>query len=150
MVKLGIPTLFLFTIFLVALPKTLSQLPRSIPPPRPLCATQFALVNYACARVSFFPLPPRTPPPPPPSPPSPEGQKHEHRHGHRHRHRHVPHETPDLHNCCRWLKEVDHECVCEVLVHLPVFLSRPNHDYTVIVDETCSHTFTCGGRIIRP
>ncbi|OMP05013.1 tetratricopeptide repeat-containing protein-like protein [Corchorus olitorius] len=165
MMKVGIPTLFLLSIFFVTqLPITLSQLIRPQPPPVPLCASQFALANYACVKVPLVQLPPPAPlpPPPPDSPPPPEaeGHRHHHRHGHgnsqgqenghghRHRHRHRHHETPDERNCCRWLQQIDNECVCDVLVHLPPFLSRPNHDYTVVVDETCSVTYKCGGRLI--
>ncbi|GAA0172654.1 hypothetical protein LIER_26438 [Lithospermum erythrorhizon] len=49
--------------------------------------------------------------------------------------------------CCRWLKAVDNECVCDVLVHLPSFLSRPVHLYNVLVDESCSVTFSCSSRL---
>ncbi|XWS31603.1 hypothetical protein CRYUN_Cryun23aG0090600 [Craigia yunnanensis] len=153
MAKVGIPILVLFSMFLVALPNNLSQMPEQISPLRPLCASQFALVNYACSMVPLVPLPPGTP--------SPLELEHtnEHRHGHRHslshshshshRPRHGHHETPQQNYCCRWLKLVDAECVCDILVHLPAFLSRPNHQYTVVLDETCSFTYSCDGRL-RP
>uniref|UniRef100_A0A6N2MD81 Uncharacterized protein n=1 Tax=Salix viminalis TaxID=40686 RepID=A0A6N2MD81_SALVM len=70
-------------------------------PQRPLCASQIALVNYACGR------------------------------------------TPEE-NCCRWLNDVDAECVCELLVHLPPFLSKPPHEYTVKIDDSCTVSYSCG------
>ncbi|XP_022760029.1 uncharacterized protein LOC111306422 [Durio zibethinus] len=152
MVKIGIPILFLFSMFFVALPIPLPLTPKQIAAPRLLCASQFALVNYVCAMVPLVPLPPATPHPALPSPPPPElGRRNGHRQGHRHghRHRHGHHETHDQYYCCQWLKQVDTECVCDILVHLPPFLSRPNHQYTVVVDDTCNVTFSCGGRL-RP
>lgn len=114
----------------------------------PLCASQFALANRACAVLPYTPVPP----PSPPSPPSPEGpeSRHHHRHGHGHRHsRHRHRETHAEEDCCRWLKEVDDVCVCELLVHLPPFLTRPVHNYTVVVDDSCEVTFACGSRLVR-
>ncbi|XVF21806.1 hypothetical protein REPUB_Repub12eG0121800 [Reevesia pubescens] len=153
MAKVGIPILFLFSMFLVALPNDLPPeagqvaVPVPVAPPRPLCASQFALVNYACAIVPLVPMPP---PPPPPSPPE-SGHGNGHRHGqshtHRHRHRRAHHATREQQYCCRWLNLVDNECVCDILVRLPVFLSRPNHQYTVVVDESCIVTFSCAGRL---
>lgn len=116
------------------------------PCPRPLCISQFALANTACSQVPFNPSPPPAPPSPPPTPlpPSPPGPPHrQHHHGH---HRH--HEgTVVEQNCCHWLTAIDLECVCDVLVHLPPFLSRPMHQYTVSVGEVCSTTFVCSSRI---
>ncbi|XP_028788912.1 selenoprotein Pa-like [Neltuma alba] len=115
--------------------------------PRPLCASQFALANYACARLPFTP---GTPPSPPPSPD--DGHSHRQRHGHRHRnghghgHRHR-HHTSQEEDCCRWVKEVDSQCVCEVLLRLPPFLVRPLHQYTVTVGDFCNATYSCGGPI---
>ncbi|KAJ4829139.1 hypothetical protein Tsubulata_011829 [Turnera subulata] len=183
---------------------------------RPLCASQLALVNWACSRVRF---------PPPAAFPSPihfpfpeqyedeastmalpatdepghghehehgrghghghgqghghghgnehgqghghgneHGNGHEHGHGHGHGHRHRKShgsghghgqgfheggvgysESPEERNCCRWLKDVDDECVCELLVHLPSFLARPLHEYSVVADPTCNVTFSCVG-----
>ena len=111
MTKVGIPILVLFSMFLVALPNNLPLMPGQISPLRPVCASQFALVNYACSMVPLVPLPPGTPPP--------VGLEdtNGHRHGHRHRHSHRPrnghHETPQQNYCCRWLKLVDAECVCD-------------------------------------
>lgn len=145
-------TLSLLVAFLALLPK-MEGIP--LPPPRPLCASQFALANYACQALPYTPGPPPIPPSPPipPVPPCPDdpdsGCTHNHPHRHRHRHRSGHRETPEQENCCRWLRELDTECVCELLVRLPSFLVRPTHDLTVIVDETCNVTFTCGSRLIR-
>ncbi|KAK3016240.1 hypothetical protein RJ639_006479 [Escallonia herrerae] len=95
-------------------------------------------------------LPPPSPPPPSPPcssdcPPGPEhGHKHrQHEHGHRHEHA----ETPVEADCCRWLNSVDDECVCDLLVYLPPFLSKPIHQYTVTVDSSCNVTFQCSSRL---
>lgn len=116
-------------------------------PPRPLCTSQFNLVNYACAQLPYSPAPPLPPPPSTPLPPDNSDSSHRHRHRHRHRRHHNTRETPEESNCCRWLKEVDNECVCELLVQLPIFLARPVHEYTVLVDDSCNVTYTCSGRI---
>ncbi|CAL0310339.1 unnamed protein product [Lupinus luteus] len=117
---------------------------------RPLCASQFALANYACVKLPFSPGSPSEPPPdsPPDSPPSPDDgggddddgdddggddddgggddddddhhhhhdnrRRHEHRHRRRHRHRNR--KGLEEEECCRWAKEVDSQCVCELLV----------------------------------
>ncbi|KAJ4727511.1 putative Tetratricopeptide repeat-like superfamily protein [Melia azedarach] len=191
----------IFVTILAVLPRMKCQLrprplpiPLPLPPPRPLCASQFSLVNYACGMLPYSPAPPVSPPPPPHHPHHPPPKhphhpppKHPHhggdddddgnddsdhhdgggddddnndgnyhdeledrighsyRHGHGHRHR----STPEERNCCRWLKEVDPECVCDLLVRLPVFLARPVHAYSVIVDGACNVTYTCSGRL-RP
>ncbi|CAK8571951.1 unnamed protein product [Lathyrus sativus] len=125
-----------------------------LPPPslRPLCAPQLALVSYACGMLSFTPGSHPSPILPPPSPSSPdddeghhnEGQQsHHHRHGHRHRHHRTSHED----NCCRWARDIDSRCVCEILVKLPLFLTRPLHEYTVVIGESCTVTYSCGGPI---
>uniref|UniRef100_A0A7N0T3K2 Uncharacterized protein n=1 Tax=Kalanchoe fedtschenkoi TaxID=63787 RepID=A0A7N0T3K2_KALFE len=49
--------------------------------------------------------------------------------------------------CCHWLQQIDNDCVCDVLVHLPPFLSRPLHEYTVMVDDVCNVTFACPSRL---
>lgn len=150
----------LFVSVLAALPQMECQLgprplPRPIPPPRPLCASQLALANYACSMLPYSPALPVTPPSPPspevPPPPPDDDESvqssHGHRHGHRHRHRGSHEETPEEESCCRWLKQVDNECVCDLLVRLPVFLARPVHKYTVIVDDSCNVTYSCSGRL---
>lgn len=136
--------------FLAFMPKIESQIrPHpvipSLPPPssRPLCGPQLALVTYACARVAFTPGSP-----PPPDDIDNDNEEHHrshHRHGHRHRHhrRHSPQED----NCCRWAREMDSRCVCEILVRLPIFLTRPLHQYSVMIGESCNVTYTCGGPI---
>lgn len=136
--------------FLLLVPEMESQIRPPIvhlPPasPRPLCASQFALVNYACAMLPFTPS----------SPPSPdvddEGHRshhqhgHSHRHGHGHRHRHD--NNPQEDNCCRWAREMDSQCVCEILVHLPPFLTKPVHQYSVLIGDSCNVTYSCGGPI---
>ncbi|CAN6899801.1 unnamed protein product [Brassica oleracea] len=192
-----------------------------IPPPRPLCASQYALANYACSRLPMntVPLPSPIAPPPPPIFPPPDhdhdhdhdddhdhdhdgddhdhdhdGDDHDHHddddhhhnhhdhdhdhnnHGHdhddddhdhhhhndnshrrhhrrRHHHHHHHHrhreETYAQQECCKWVKQMDNECVCDLLVRLPPLLAKPAHNYTVFVDESCIVTFTCGGRLIR-
>ncbi|XP_059663787.1 uncharacterized protein LOC132309499 [Cornus florida] len=131
-------------------------------PTRPLCLSQISLVNHACSLLPFHPAGP------PPSPPDDaaehghghghvhqhghgheQGQGHGHGHGHRHRHghRHEHHETPVEEECCHWLNAMDDECVCDLLVHLPPFLARPAHQYSIMVDDSCTVTFQCGGRI---
>ncbi|PIN25866.1 hypothetical protein CDL12_01383 [Handroanthus impetiginosus] len=170
--------LLMALMLLVLYPKVESQwLPRQPLPPvnhPPLCASQFALVNRACALLPYSPVPPPSPDAGPPSPSSLDvlessrhdrrghghghghghGQEHEHRHdhGHSHSHRHSRHhhkETSVEADCCRWLKEVDNVCVCDLLVHLPPFLTRPVHNYTVIVDDSCNVTFQCGSRLVK-
>ncbi|KDP21489.1 hypothetical protein JCGZ_21960 [Jatropha curcas] len=110
------------------------------PSQRPLCVSQFALANYACSRMPpspasdiFFPHP------------------HPHRRPRQHGHRHPP---PGAHpsaveNCCRWLSDVDNECVCDLLIRLPIFLARPAHQFTIVIGDTCTITFSCSGRV-RP
>ncbi|KAE9589200.1 hypothetical protein Lal_00000170 [Lupinus albus] len=129
--------------FLVLVPKIESQIRPSIgslppAPPRPLCASQFALVNYACAMLSFTPG----------SADNDNGHSsHQHGHGHRHDHGHRRGNTPEEENCCRWVREMDSQCVCEILFRLPPFLTRPVHQYTVLIGESCDVTYNCGGPI---
>ncbi|XP_042022922.1 uncharacterized protein LOC121770213 isoform X1 [Salvia splendens] len=116
----------------------------------PLCAEQFALANGACSGLPYTPLPPPTPPAPPAPIPT-EGDHPLHRHGghHNHGHRHHMHkETSAEADCCRWLKQVDNICICSLLVHLPEFLARPAHNYTVYVDESCEISFSCPSRCV--
>ncbi|CAN0890157.1 hypothetical protein LINGRAHAP2_LOCUS16288 [Linum grandiflorum] len=102
--------------------------------------------------------------PPPPSLPGRRGGGH--RHGGHHRRRvgdgrvggddggdddvedDPPAASPAEENCCRWLKEMDSECVCDVLVRLPPFLAKPSHVYSVHVYDGCIITFSCSGRIV--
>src|SRR5262249_16731796 len=88
---------------------------------RPLSSSQITLVSYASASLPL---------PPPPSLSStvffPDDEEHRHRHRHRrrhqHRHRSSHQQSPAEHNCCRWLNDMDDECVCDLLAHLPIFL----------------------------
>lgn len=141
--------------------------PIALTNPRPLCPSQFALVNYACGRLPFRPGAPPGPPPAPPSPDDDDGDDdeghrnhhhdngHGHGHGHgqgqghsrRHGHRHRRHQTQEEENCCRWAREVDSQCVCELLVRLPPFLVRPLHIYKLTIGEDCEITYSCGGPI---
>ncbi|XP_010545083.1 PREDICTED: lysine-rich arabinogalactan protein 19-like [Tarenaya hassleriana] len=168
------PPLLIIIMVISALTAIGQRMP--IPVQRPLCTSQYALANYACSRLPILPnppLPPLTPPPapvdPPPSPPAPpspddddddEHGEHHHHHHHGHKHRHHSHRRHRSHRvehresfaeaeCCKWLKQMDNECVCDLLVHLPPLLARPVHNYTVFVDESCIVTFICGGRFIR-
>ncbi|KAG2411236.1 hypothetical protein I3760_Q018900 [Carya illinoinensis] len=178
-------TLILFAAFMVLLPKTECMIrPQPLRPqpqlaPRPLCASQFSLANYACA---LLPLNPLTP-----SPPSlsisavavavaaddddddeddddhdhdHDHDNEEHHHTHRrrrshggHRRKHKPHHhSQTVDNCCRWASQVDSQCVCELLFLLPGFanfLMRPLHDYTLRISDSCNVTYTCGGTRIR-
>ncbi|PON65783.1 Bifunctional inhibitor/plant lipid transfer protein/seed storage helical domain containing protein [Parasponia andersonii] len=136
-----------FLLFLLLVLKIEGKLTGAAVTPRPVCASQYALANYACSMIPYSPLPP-----PAPSTPSLDANHHHGRHhhghgGHRHRHRH--HGTQEEEDCCRWLYEIDTDCVCDMLVHLPDFLSRPVHEYTLVVGDTCNVTYTCGGRVIR-
>ncbi|KAB2003444.1 hypothetical protein ES319_D11G132200v1 [Gossypium barbadense] len=147
--KVEIAIICLFSLVFVAMPVKLPQRPQLMAPPRPLCASQFSLVNYACAALPLTPF----------SPPPPRNRNHSRsrsrsrsrsnsrRRSRKHRRRHGHRETEMQSYCCQWLKQVDTECVCDVLVHLPTFLSRPNHQYTVVVDDTCTVNYSCGGRI---
>lgn len=141
----------LCSVLLVLYPRTESQwAPRSPPLPvnlPPLCASQYALVNHACSTLPFTPLPP---PPRLSSFSQSNHSSHRHRHRHEHRHTRKGHkEERGEHDCCRWFRELDSVCVCHLLVRLPRFLTRPVHNYTVIVDETCDVTFQCGSSWVR-
>ncbi|KAJ6973088.1 hypothetical protein NC653_033428 [Populus alba x Populus x berolinensis] len=128
---------FVFTFFAVLLLLVFDVNGQLQPlPQRPLCVSQLALVNYACG--TLLPAPPAT------SLPTataalPADDDSNHGHGHRHRHSHGGLEE----NCCRWLSDVDPECVCELLVRLPPFLSKQHHEYTVKIDDTCSVSYSC-------
>ncbi|XP_073021744.1 uncharacterized protein [Primulina eburnea] len=101
--------------------------------PSPLCASQLALVSHACTLVVYTPS----------SPPSVDTLRHHH--SRRRPVEDVPAET----ECCRWLKEVDDVCVCDLLVHLPPFLTNPVHSYTIAIDDTCDVTFNCGSKFVH-
>uniref|UniRef100_A0A7N0UFW2 Bifunctional inhibitor/plant lipid transfer protein/seed storage helical domain-containing protein n=1 Tax=Kalanchoe fedtschenkoi TaxID=63787 RepID=A0A7N0UFW2_KALFE len=112
-------------------------------PEHPLCLTQIGLLNHACAVIPIHSVPPPPPPSPPPANLTGHGRRHRHRRSHRHHHHHTPAEE----ECCRWLQQVDTECICELLVRLPIFLARPLHQYTLTVDDTCRVNYTCPSRI---
>ncbi|MCD9558847.1 hypothetical protein HAX54_016475 [Datura stramonium] len=115
--------------------------------PRPLCLSQFALVNHACQFLPYTPLPP-TPPVPPVSDPSPSPEPSQEL---------LPPPppppssanigTPIEDECCRWMRSVDSVCVCALLAHLPTFLSRPVHQYTTVPHPACSVTFVCSSSL---
>ncbi|CAK9151048.1 unnamed protein product [Ilex paraguariensis] len=144
--RVNIFKLAFFMAFLVLNLKTECQRVQ-LPPiaPRPLCISQFALVNHACAALPFNTGAPPSRPSPPPSSFSPPEHEHRHRHAHGHRH-HGHRETTIEQNCCQWLKDVDNECVCDLLLHLPPFLSRPIHQYTVMVDDSCNGSIPHRGK----
>ncbi|GAA0175695.1 hypothetical protein LIER_28818 [Lithospermum erythrorhizon] len=160
MEKALISKLVLLMVFLMLHP-SLQQFSSPDYVPRPLCQSQFILVNHACIPLPYSPGNPITPPdgpsdspPSPSSPASPEDPLEYLTRNRRQRQRQEappqeepPQESPVEQECCRWLKAVDTECVCDLLVHLPTFLSRPVHEYSVIVDETCNVTFACPSRI---
>ncbi|KAK9756112.1 hypothetical protein RND81_01G074100 [Saponaria officinalis] len=120
---------------------------------RPLCFTQFSLVYYACSSIPYSPILPPSPPPPPPPPlnsPIAEGPcppTDGHRRRHHHRHKHSSSHNPAVDECCRWLKALDAQCVCDLLVRLPVFLAKPVHAYTVDVNSNCNVTYRCPSRV---
>lgn len=144
MIQGKVSTLLLLVIYLGGSNSQFAPWPPVVP--RPLCLSQFTLVNNACQFLPFTPLPPRGPaaapdpisvispapapaPAPAPGPSSPTSL--------------VYTQTPVEEECCRWMKAVDSECVCSLLAHLPTFLSRPVHQYTTLAHATCSVTFTC-------
>ncbi|XP_010256204.1 PREDICTED: uncharacterized protein LOC104596643 [Nelumbo nucifera] len=141
------------TVFLVLIAKIISV----PPPPHPLCISEIALVSNACA---FVPIEhhltqltaTRT---------THRGnqeelvneqqrqQEHDNeddrQEGHRRRNYH--HDGPSE-ECCRWLREVDSMCVCQLFVPMPTFLRRPLHSYTIMVDHTCKVVFKCPQQLV--
>ncbi|GAB4829782.1 hypothetical protein Ancab_019437 [Ancistrocladus abbreviatus] len=135
-----IPVLAFLAAFLILVSRLDSQLVARPPPTGHLhCEAQYALVNHACSLIPYAPLQPHPPVPPP--------TRH-HRHRAHWRRRHHYHETPVERECCRWLTVMDAQCVCDLLARLPVFLSRPLHNYTVYVDPGCRIMFECPGRVV--
>ncbi|KAE8693771.1 hypothetical protein F3Y22_tig00110794pilonHSYRG00222 [Hibiscus syriacus] len=127
---------FLLSLFTVAVP---TKLPRLRGSPRPICVSQISILNYACGGLPLSPFPPPS--------------HHRNSHGrssrkHRHRRRHGQRRSDRQNYCCQWLRQVDDECVCDVLAHLPPFLSRPNHQYSIAIGDTCTIRFSCGGRLV--
>ncbi|KAL7084176.1 hypothetical protein ACP275_14G208900 [Erythranthe tilingii] len=126
--------------------------------PQPLCTTQFALANRACATLPYtvVPLPTSLSLPTSPSPPPPPGADAGGgggggggRHHHHHRHGGARQQTPEEEECCRWLKNIDSVCVCKLLLYLPPFLTRPHHNYGVDVGGLCDISFNCGSRLVQ-
>ncbi|CAN1352783.1 hypothetical protein LINPERPRIM_LOCUS42937 [Linum perenne] len=115
----------------------------------PLCNSQFSLANYACSNLPFMELPHSAlAPPSPPSDTPPDSPATSlvltANHGRRRNRRHDDGNAEN--NCCKWVRDVDDECVCELLMRLPTFLARPFHEYTITVSEWCKVTYSCGGR----
>ncbi|WCJ21506.1 Tetratricopeptide repeat (TPR)-like superfamily protein [Euphorbia peplus] len=108
------------------------------PSQRPLCVSQLALANYACGRL------PVTPRMEDSSPKIVTSDLHRHERN-RHRHRQANHDSP-AENCCRWLNDLDDECVCDLLIRLPAFLASPEHQYTVAIGNACKVSYQCNGR----
>nr|DAD33576.1 TPA_asm: hypothetical protein HUJ06_012427 [Nelumbo nucifera] len=177
----SIRTTMLILLLLVLATKTMS-----VPAPRPLCMSQFALANHACA---FVPLEHHLAADMNGTHHQENQQQmvneheHEHRHGHDHdhdhdhdhehrhdhdhdhehrhdhdhdrdheHHRHQAHRHRHHHHhganaeCCRWVRELDSTCVCQLMVQLPLFLRRSPHTYTVRVEDSCQVKFECPGR----
>ncbi|OAY49675.1 hypothetical protein MANES_05G074200v8 [Manihot esculenta] len=131
--RIKILVLTCLTGFLLLMPAEVDGVPH---PARSVCISQISLANYACGGLD-------------PSPISDIFHHHHHGHGHRHnRHGSLTHETP-TESCCRWLNNVENECVCDLLIQLPAFLSKPAHQLTVVIGEYCRVTFSCSGRV-RP
>lgn len=130
-IRVGMPKLPIVLLFLVLNPKIECQMILPPTPPSPH-------IQPACALLPFTQVPP-------PSPPNSPPPGHRQRHGHRHS-EHIA--TPIKKECCRWLQEIDNDCICDMLVRLPVFLTKPIHKYTVMVDSLCNLSYTCSGRLI--
>ncbi|CAK9310005.1 unnamed protein product [Citrullus colocynthis] len=155
------------TLFFALITETEGQWQPPDVAPRPLCASQIALANYACAMLPYSTV---LPPPTPslslsdnhesqstPSPSHTHRHEHQHRHWHEHQHRHR-HEQEHGHqhkiplspleeNCCKWVQQLDSECICGLLSRLPAFLERPQHNFSVTVGSSCDATYSCRGGI---
>ncbi|KAK4441692.1 hypothetical protein Salat_0504100 [Sesamum alatum] len=113
-----------------------------IDPNTPLCASQFALANRACSLLPYTSVPPPAPPAPPagPQPGYCRRREHEHEHEHEHGHVHWRERRRPARGMLPVVEEVDNACVCEVLLYLPSFLTRPLHNYSVSSTKTCDVT----------
>jgi hypothetical protein len=69
----------------------------------------------------------------------------DHDHDHDDHEHHHDEELRAYRDCCRWLQEVQKDCVCEALLRLPPFLVKPQHKYVVRVGRTCRIVYRCGG-----
>ncbi|OVA05522.1 hypothetical protein BVC80_441g303 [Macleaya cordata] len=131
-------------------------------PQRPLCISQFALANHACGLLPITTNSNQQLVEDVDDPDEGErrrrrrrrrtghGHSHQQRHDHRRhsrRHRRHHHHTQEESDCCRWLKEMDDACVCQLFYRMPTFMRRPKHDYVIKVDDTCAVTFSCQGRL---
>ncbi|KAG5246793.1 bifunctional inhibitor/plant lipid transfer protein/seed [Salix suchowensis] len=105
----------------------------------PHCVGQFSLANYACAMLPYTPFSPPSPPSPAPSPPSPESSSSSSSSSS------TQHHESMAENCCKWLEALDTTCVCGLLHRLPMFLSKPAHEYTLHVSASCNVTYACNG-----
>lgn len=129
--------------------------PRTPAPFHPFCISQFALANHACASVAYGPV----------SHPfsaqndsvlfdklshgGHHSEGHEHRHHRRRRHNHHHNlEAEAAKECCRWMKAIDDFCICDMLIRLPNFLSRPVHRLMVVIDDGCKVVYKCPGRLL--
>ncbi|CAD6211241.1 unnamed protein product [Miscanthus lutarioriparius] len=136
----------LAAVLLLLLPSLLARLAVAQPTKgaKAFCISQFAIASQACSIL-------------PPSPPD-EHHHHddddededdhdddEHHDRDRRRSHHAAAELRAYRDCCRWLKEVQKDCVCEALLRLPPFLVKPQHTYVVRVGRTCKITYRCGG-----
>ncbi|KAI3863038.1 hypothetical protein MKW92_032441 [Papaver armeniacum] len=123
-------SMVLFVMVLLLMPKkTLSQ--------KYLCTPQYALANQACKSLPL----------------SQHGHSSHHGHNNQHQQRRGSRQQQHHHllsqqqtDCCRWMKEMDTTCVCQLLSKLPVFMWKPKHNYIVNVHESCTVTFDCSGR----
>ncbi|KAI3928117.1 hypothetical protein MKW98_023718 [Papaver atlanticum] len=75
-----------------------------------------------------------------------DGESHNGSHSRQHRrkrarkhHRHY-HLSQNEMDCCRWMKEMDDACVCQLLYRMPSFMRKPKHDYVVRVHDSCTVT----------
>ncbi|XP_052184127.1 uncharacterized protein LOC127796167 [Diospyros lotus] len=124
--------------------------PIEMPPKvsNPLCMSQFTLANHACLslpqRQRFASVSLAAAAPPSASPPEVEEEEAGDESGEMLR---LERESREEDDCCKWVKAVDSDCICDMLVRLPAFLSRLAHDYTVAVDETCNVTYQCPGKV---
>lgn len=155
---------------LLLIPKIQSQSNDDDDDPPPLCITQLALVNSACAflHTRHDDDDGDSSPPSPPNDDNDNGgddpgrvdngdgqslvdandgddRRHHHHHHHRRRNRQGRGNSDREQDCCRWLKEVDDECVCALLLRLPPFLTKLEHEYTVEVNDQCNVTYECEG-----
>ncbi|PIA26501.1 hypothetical protein AQUCO_09200007v1 [Aquilegia coerulea] len=147
-------------IFLVLIPEIICMpnfgqpIPNFVQP-RPLCLSQFALVNQACSSLPINVGPVVGAPPDDTDEPNEPDQKgaangheqHRREHHEHHRRRHHRHHemSKGVEDCCRWLKNLDDACVCELLFRLPPFLRRHSHSYVISLDEDCKVTYKCDG-----